>query len=133
MNDRTKKFALSAVIAAVTGYLAGILTAPKSGRETRQDIKNTAKKGVAEAEKQLTQAHAELDKLLGEAKAKGAKLSGKAKPQLDNVLSAATSSRDKAAEVLSAVRGKGTNDKDLKKAMGEATKAIAHLRKYLAK
>jgi len=133
MNDKTRKFAIGALIAAIAGYLAGILTAPKSGRETRRDIKNTAKKGVDEAEKQLKQAHDELNKLMGEVKAKGAKLSGKAKPQLNNVLDAATTTRDKAAEVLSAVRGKGANDKDLKKAIGEATKAIEHLRKYLAK
>lgn len=33
------KFALGALIGVAAGFVAGILTAPKSGKETRQDIK----------------------------------------------------------------------------------------------
>ena len=49
------KVALGAVFGAVAGFVTGILLAPKSGKETRQDIKNTALKTkdtvVTEAEK----------------------------------------------------------------------------------
>jgi gas vesicle protein len=34
-----KKMALSALIAGAAGYVGGILTAPKSGRETRKQLK----------------------------------------------------------------------------------------------
>ena len=34
------KFALGAVFGAVTGLVAGILTAPKSGKETRAELKS---------------------------------------------------------------------------------------------
>lgn len=34
------KFALGAVFGAIVGGIAALLTAPKSGKETRQDIKN---------------------------------------------------------------------------------------------
>ena len=50
------------------GYLAGILTAPKSGKETREDIKDTAVKTYSEAEKQLKKLHTELNDVLAEAK-----------------------------------------------------------------
>lgn len=36
------KFALGTLIGAVAGVVAGILTAPKSGKETRADIKAKA-------------------------------------------------------------------------------------------
>ena len=36
------KFALGALIGAAVGTVAGILTAPKSGKETRDDIKRKA-------------------------------------------------------------------------------------------
>lgn len=133
MNNTTKKFALGTLIAAAAGYVAGLLTAPKSGKETRDDIKQTAKKGLDEAEKQLKQLHNELDKLVTEAKEKGLKLTGKTRGQLDDLLSKAADSKEKTQGVLAAVTGKGASDKDLKKAIGDATKAIEHLRKYLAK
>lgn len=36
------KFALGAIIGAAAGIVAGLLTAPKSGKETRADIKDKA-------------------------------------------------------------------------------------------
>ena len=42
MAKTFKKFALGALFAAAIGYIAGILTAPKSGKETREDLKNAA-------------------------------------------------------------------------------------------
>jgi gas vesicle protein len=38
------KFAIGALLGAAAGFVAGILTAPKSGKETREDIKDTAVK-----------------------------------------------------------------------------------------
>ena len=39
---KTSKFAVGAILGAAAGLVAGILTAPKSGKETRQDLKNKA-------------------------------------------------------------------------------------------
>jgi len=47
------KFALGAVIGAAAGVIAGILTAPKSGKETRADIKAKAEELKAGADKKL--------------------------------------------------------------------------------
>src|SRR5689334_16286927 len=67
MNDKTKRFAIGALIIGAAGYVAGILTAPKSGKETRADIARVTDKGMAEAEKHLKKLHTELNQLVGEA------------------------------------------------------------------
>lgn len=132
-KDTAKKFAIGAMIAAVAGYIAGILTAPKSGKETRQDIKDTASKGMAEAEKQLKALHSELNKLIDETKDKAATLSGKTRDELQSLIEKARDSKEKAREMLSALHEGDAEDKDLKKAINDATKAIEHLRDYLSK
>ena len=50
---RKKAAAAAAILAAGAGYVTGILTAPKSGKETRKDITNHANNARIEAEKQL--------------------------------------------------------------------------------
>ena len=133
MKSSTKRFALGTLIAAVAGYLAGILTAPKSGKETREDIKNTTVKTVHEAEKQLKKLHTELSDLLGKAKEQAANLSGKAKIEFDNVVASTTKVKEKARELLSGMHEGEVEDKDLQKAIDDATKAINNLKTYLKK
>jgi gas vesicle protein len=133
MKNAGKKFAVGTIIAAAAGYIAGILTAPKSGKETRQDIKEGVEHGLAEAEKQLKRLHTELNKLLGEAKERGAELKGKAQADLDKAVQAATVVKEKARELLSAVHEGDADDKDLKKAIDDATKAVDHLKTFLKK
>lgn len=41
MSNKSK-FALGAIMGAAAGIVAGLLTAPKSGKMTRQDIKTKA-------------------------------------------------------------------------------------------
>ena len=132
-KDTFKKFAIGTTVAAVAGYVAGILTAPKSGKETRADIKKGAQKGWKEAEKELKTLHTELSKLIDQTKTKAGKVSGKAKEEFDTVVSTAKTSKEKAREVLSALHEGSAEDKDLQKAIKDATKAIDHLRSYLAK
>lgn len=132
-KNTAKKFAIGAAVAAAVGYLAGILTAPKSGKETRQDIKDTTQKGVGEAEKQLKQLYTELTDMIDQAKAKGSDLSAKTREQLDGLVDKAKESKDKARELLSAVHEGEADDKDLQRAINDASKAIEHLRDYLSK
>lgn len=132
-KDTAKKFAIGALIAAAAGYIAGILTAPKSGKETREDIKETAHKSISEAEVQLKKLHTELSKLIEQTKAKADKLTGRTRTEMDNLVEKAKDSKEKAREVLSALHEGDAEDKDLKKAISDATAAIEHLRNYLAK
>lgn len=131
MKNTTKRWAVSAVVAAAAGYVAGILTAPKSGQETRQDIKNAAAQGITEAEKQLKRLHTEMNDLIAQAKERASKITGKAKEELEAVIEATKQVKEKAREILSAVHEGDAEDNELKKAVKDAQSAIDNLKKYL--
>lgn len=127
------KFALGTMIAAGVGYLAGILTAPKSGKETREDIGHAAAKAKNEAEKRLKQLHAELLSAIDEAKRIGKNLTDEARKDLTIVTERAVKAREQVREVLSAFHEGESDDQDLDKAVKEVTKALDDLKNYLAK
>lgn len=133
MGKSLKKFALFAGIAAAVGYLAGILTAPQSGKETREDIKDAAQKGISQAEKQLKKTLAELSDLIEDLKKQGEKLGDRARKEMDELVEKGKMARDKAREVLSAIHEGDADDEDLKDAVNQATEALDHLKAYLRK
>ncbi|MDQ5972189.1 MAG: YtxH protein [Patescibacteria group bacterium] len=128
-----KNFAIGAAIAGAVGYVAGILTAPKSGKETRKDIKDKAVETKREAEKRLKELHSQIEDLLKQGKEASSKLSDTAKKEWNALADAAVASRDKVRAVLSSIHEGGTDDKDLQNAMKDASKAVDNLKKYLAK
>lgn len=130
---KTRKLAIGAVIAAGAGYVAGILTAPKSGKETRKDIQNAAIKAKTEGEKQLKHLHSELSDLLDAAEKKGKDLKKSAGEGYDKAVGVASEAKNKAREVLSAVHEGDVHDKDLKSAIAESKKAVDHLKQFLGK
>ncbi len=130
---KTTKVAVGTLIAAAAGYVAGILTAPKSGKETRKDIKEKTAKSVAELEKQLKKLHTELTKVLDQAKEQAKELKGKAREDMDRAMDKTKIVKEKARELLSAVHEGDADDKELRKAIDDANKSIAHLRTYLKK
>jgi gas vesicle protein len=133
-KTNAKKWALGAVFAAVAGYVAGILTAPQSGKETRKDIKDKAEQSVAEAEKQLKKLHTQMADLISEGKQKAETLKGTAQKDLQLAVDKAAVVKEKAREMLSSLHeGNTTEDKDLRKAIEEANQAITHLKAYLKK
>src|ERR1700691_2759778 len=104
-NKKLKRIAVgTGVVAAAAGYVAGVLTAPKSGKETRGDIKAAAKKSRVEAEKELKKLQTELEKVMKEAKVRGGKLSAKGQKELKELVEKAKNSKEKTREVISAVR-----------------------------
>lgn len=133
MKVSFKGLALGTVIAGAAGYLAGLLTAPKSGKDTRGDIRHAANNTITHAEKQLKRAHTELSDLLDEAKDRGGKARGRARAQYDDVTDQAASARQKIREIISAIHEGDADNKDLKKALADAQKATKHLRDYLKK
>ncbi|HVI60695.1 MAG TPA: YtxH domain-containing protein [Candidatus Saccharimonadales bacterium] len=132
-ENTAKKVAIGGAIAGVLGYLAGILTAPKSGKATRKDIKKNANKARAEAEKDLKKLHTELDKNIAEAKVRSGQLGARAQKELNEALAKAKDSKEKAREVLSAVHEGDADDQDLAKAVKSAQRSIKHLKNYLKK
>lgn len=132
-SNAGKKIAIGAAVAGVAGYLAGVLTAPKSGKETRQDIKNTANKLKIEAEKKLKELQSELNVLV----AKGQKVldeqKGKAKAGLDVAVEQARDAQQKVKVMISALKSGETDEPELKKAIAQAKEARDELVKYFKK
>lgn len=60
------KFALGALFGAAVGMVAGILTAPKSGKETRADLKVKADEAKKKADKAIADAKVKGEKLYGD-------------------------------------------------------------------
>lgn len=133
MKKSTKRFALGTLMVVALGYLAGILTAPQSGKETRKDIKDTTAKGINAAEKELKQLHTQLADVLGQAKDRASDASGKAKEGLNEAVDNAKAAKEKAREILSAIHEGDAEDKDLRRAIKEARTSIDHLKTYLGK
>jgi len=126
-----KKLALGAALSALVGYLAGILTAPKSGKETRAAIKNKAEETYVAAEKELKKLHTELSDLIDEVGDRVA--SFRNSKEVNSALDKGRDARQKAREVLSTLHEGEASDKDLRNAIADANKAIEHLRDFLRK
>ena len=128
-----KKILAVTGLVAAGGYLAGILTAPKAGRETRSDIGNATQVGLSKAQQQLFEVVTELSEVLDNAKSRVADLSDKAQAEFEEATAKAKLARDKAREVLTAVHEGGAKDKDLNLAVVQSNRALNHLREYLKK
>lgn len=128
-----RNMTIAAFVAGIVGYVTGILTAPKSGKETRDDIQKKAAKAKSDAEKKLKAAHSELNSLITSGKGKLQSAQSTAKTELAGAIETAQVAKDKARELLSAVHEGGADDKDLQKAIKEVNSAISHLKKYVAK
>ncbi len=126
-----KKLAIGTAIAGVAGYLAGILTAPKSGKQTRTDIANKAEDIKEGAVEQLEQLHEELNSLIGKAKTQTIALSAQAREEFNETVVRAKDAQNKAAHVLKAVKKGEADDPQLNKAIKQARQAQKNLSKYL--
>jgi X-X-X-Leu-X-X-Gly heptad repeat protein len=131
MNKVTQRFALGTIFAAGAGYIAGILTAPKSGRETRDDIANAAKKSALETEKQLKHVLSELNDGLTQVQDKAGNLNDRAHKEADRLIGQAKETKGRVRELISGIHEGEPEDKELKRALSDAKKAVAHLRNFL--
>ena len=128
-----KTVVAAVVVSAAAGYLAGLLTAPKSGKETRQDIKNAAEKYRVEAEQRLRVLKDELSVLVDDASNKARYYTEKGKKEVGLLVEKAQAAQNKAKEMLTAAKNGQADDKDLDKAINEASSAKKHLLDYMKK
>lgn len=133
MKSRTEKLAVGAAIIAAGGYVAGILTAPKSGKQTRKDIQKAAIKSKSEAERILKKTHTELNELMEKAKTEAKKYKNTANKEFAGAITKAQFAKEKAREILSSLHDGDADDKDLKNAVKDVNKAITHLKNYIGK
>lgn len=128
-----RNLAIGGLILAGASYVAGVLTAPKSGKETRKDIKKAAIKAKMEAEKKLKKAHSELSDLVDEAKKSAEKATKGADAELKKAITQAEKVRQKSREILSAVHEGEAQNKDLENALQDVKQAAKHLKTFLTK
>ncbi len=106
-----KKFGLGILIGAVAGVIAGLLTAPKSGKETREDLKNKAKEVKGVAERKLKTAYSELGSLSEEAKKQAKNLKGKAEAEWSELAKKADELKVKVKAAITSIKS-GDDDGD---------------------
>ncbi|HET9098085.1 MAG TPA: YtxH domain-containing protein [Candidatus Saccharimonadales bacterium] len=133
-NDKTRKnIVIGSGVAALAGFLVGLLSAPKSGRQTREDIKVAADKGRREAEAELKSLHTDLNSAIKQAKDKGANASKKSSIEIKKRIEVAIETKEKVREILSAIHEGDADDQDLKRAVKNASSALEHLKDYIKK
>lgn len=125
-----RRIAIGALLAGAIGYVAGILTAPKSGEETREDIAEKASELKGESIEQLQDLRDELDGLISAAKDKTVALSAKAREEFNEAVVGAKDAKNKAGTVLKAIKAGEAEDPDLNKAIKQASQAKKNLGKY---
>lgn len=130
---KRSKIIIGTAVASAAGYVAGVLTAPKSGKQTRKDISKKASKAKTEGEKQLKKLYSELSDLVASGEAKLSASKAKADQKFKSAVDAAKNSRDKAKMLLSALHDGDADDPDLKKIIDEVKKAKSNLVKYVKK
>ncbi len=129
----TRNVVIGVAAAAVAGYVVGILTAPKSGKETRQDIKNKAVKMKLEAEHKLKVLNTELNELIEEGKSKARRASARAKKELNDAVAKAVAAKERVRQTLSALHEGDADESELESAMATAEKATRRLEKTIEK
>jgi len=132
-DNKGKKFAIGAAVAAVGGYVAGVLTAPKSGKETREDIKKATRDTVSEAEKQLKALHTQMNDLIEQAKTQAEQLKGRTRHEYEALIEKTQAAKERTRELLSTLHEDVAEDKELQQAIKDADKAIDHLKTFLKK
>jgi len=126
-----KKVAIGAALAGIGGYLAGILTAPKSGKETRNDIADKADDLKADAAKELQVVQDELAVTLKEAQVKTIALGSQAREEFNEAVIRARDAQNKAKLMAKAFKSGGAEDPELNKAVKQAKQAQKNLAKFL--
>lgn len=129
-ND-TRKWAVGTLIAGAAGYIAGILTAPQSGKETREDVSEKIQDVRNDSEEQLQVAKDEVSELLKKGKGKTLALSAKARVEYDEAVVSAKDAVNKGSSVLKAFRAGEAENPELNKAIKQLKLAQKNLSKYL--
>jgi gas vesicle protein len=125
-----RKLAIGSAIAGAAGYLAGILTAPKSGKDTRTDIAHKAEDVKYSAEDQLQDINEELKELIKTTRVRTIALSSTARAEFSEAVIRAKDAQNKAAQLLKAVKNGEASDPELNRAVKQAKQAARNLGKY---
>lgn len=125
------KVALAAMIAAGAGYLSGLLTAPRSGQQTRKKIAKSASKTMTDGEKQLKKLYTEINSSIKQAEGQVTQARTKANNELKQAIASAREARQKARLILTALHEGDADDPNLKAVLQEVSTAKKHLSQFI--
>lgn len=123
----------SGLLGVIIGSIAGVLFAPKAGKETRKDIKDAAKKAGAEAEKQLKEMHGQLASKIDDLADRTKEAKGASKNELQKLGERAESVKDRVSEAISTLRAGESSEEETAKALKEAQDTINEIAKKVKK
>ena len=121
-----KKFILGAVVGALAGAVTALLTAPKSGKETRVDIKDKATDLSQTALRDVRKLEGELNKRISDSKKALPHLVGDAKDELETLLKGAQNTKGRALKAIDSLK-KGTKKKVDETLLEDMTEVITRL------
>ena len=117
---------------ASTSYLAGVLTAPKSGKSTRSIIKIKTYNTKMTTEKQLKIYYSQLNELIESGSAQINTIKLASDKDLNDLLSKAVITKNLVRKVLNDIHDRGADNENLQNAGAEAKKSIQYLKKYIS-
>ena len=132
-SKTTKRVIIGTAAGLAAGYVVGLLTAPKSGKDTRQDIKDVSTKAWRAAEIKLKKLYSDMSDLIDQATKKAKQLSGRSKEKLNELVDDTKEAQQKVKEVISAIHDGDADDPELDSAVKQANDAIKHLANYMKK
>lgn len=132
-KEKNKGVAAGVALGAVLGVITGILFAPKSGKETRKDIKDASNKAIAKLQEKAEQVQNDLTDLIEKVEEKFVTTKDSATKKSKDMLQTAKDAQIHLRVVAKAIKNGGADDKDLDKAIKKAQEARKALADYLKK
>lgn len=130
-HNTGRNIVIGSAIAGVVGYLAGILTAPKSGKQTRDELAGKADDIKEDSLAQLQDLNDELKDVIKTTKVKTIALSSSARAEFNEAVVRAKDAQNKASQVIKAAKAGEADDPELNKAVKQGRQALKNLAKYL--
>ncbi|MCA9350067.1 YtxH domain-containing protein [Candidatus Saccharibacteria bacterium] len=133
MSKKVKTGLALTAVALGVGYALGVLTAPKSGKDTRQDLKEASGKLKEQLEEKYSDIQGSLSDVIEQAYSQMSSFKGSSQDKLQDLIDQAKDAEYKVKDVFRAVRHGEASDRNLDKALNQASKAKDHLFKFLNK
>lgn len=133
MSTKKSNVVLGVLVGIGVGYVSGILTAQKPGKETREDIANFAKKTRDQIQDKVHAKHEDLVIAVRQAEDKLKSIKASSREGLRKAIDAAKKAKEQTKTVIAAMHRGTADDEDLQQAIDEANSALNHLKEYLNK
>jgi gas vesicle protein len=104
MKKNSRNIIVGAILVGAASYVAGILTAPKKGKETREDIRHASVNFKISLEKSLKKLYADSSQQLERALHVNQKLTAQTKKELDLLVASVKHAKDRIKIYLTSLR-----------------------------